>query len=92
MVNARPDQSITLPNTATIAATANDDGLPLSPGVLTTTWVQVSGPSQVTFGTPHNLATTLAFAAPGTYVLRLTASDGALAAYSNVTVEVLPPV
>jgi hypothetical protein len=91
VVNAGPDQRLTLPNTATITGTANDDGLPLSPGVLTTTWVQVSGPSRVTFGTPHDLATSAVFPAPGSYVLRLTASDGALAADSNVSVEVLPP-
>jgi hypothetical protein len=91
IVNAGPEQRITLPNTATLAGTATDDGLPLSPGVLTTTWVQISGPSQVTFATPHNLTTKVTFSAPGTYVLRLTASDGALAVDSDVTVEVLAP-
>ena len=89
IVGAGDDQRIRLPNKATIVGTAIDDGLPSSPGVLATTWVQVDGPKPVAFSNPHSLSTTVTFSSPGTYVLRLTASDGALAADSNVTIEVL---
>ena len=78
VVNAGANQTITLPAAATLAGTASDDGLPNPPGLLTTTWSLVSGPgSGVFFANPALPATTATFSAPGTYVLRLTASDGA---------------
>src|SRR5207249_4644564 len=46
VVNAGADQVITLPSIATLTGAASDDGLP---GVLTTTWSQVSGPGTVSF-------------------------------------------
>ena len=46
-VNAGPDQSITLPDTASLDGTVSDDGVP-SP--LTTTWSQTNGPGAVTNG------------------------------------------
>lgn len=88
MVSAGSDQKITLPNPATLDGKASDDNAPAG---LSTTWVQINGPSQVSFEDPHSLSTTAAFAMPGRYVLRLNASDGALAADSDVTIEVLPP-
>jgi hypothetical protein len=89
MVSAASDQRITLPNQATIEGKASDDSS--APAGLSTTWIQVNGPSKVKFGDPHSLTTTAAFTAPGRYILRLSASDGALAADSDVTIEVLPP-
>jgi hypothetical protein len=88
-VNAGPDQTIVLPNLATLVGTASDDRLP--PNALTTTWVQVSGIGEAIFATPHSLTSTVRFSAPGTYILRLTASDGALSADSTITIRVLPP-
>ncbi|HSB10515.1 MAG TPA: VWA domain-containing protein [Blastocatellia bacterium] len=41
-VDAGPDQTITLPATASLAGTATDDGLPTG-AALTTTWSKVSG-------------------------------------------------
>ena len=52
----------------------SDDGLPGGAG--TVVWSKVSGPGGVTFGDPSQLTTTAIFDAAGTYVLRLTASDG----------------
>jgi hypothetical protein len=37
MVNAGPDQTVILPNAATLSGTASDDGLPNPPGTLVTT-------------------------------------------------------
>ncbi len=88
-VNAGADQAITLPtNTVTLTGTASDDGLPS--GTLTVAWTVVSGPGAVTFGTPTATTTTATFASAGVYVLRLTASDGALSASDDVTVTVNP--
>jgi hypothetical protein len=88
VVNAGPDQSVTLPATANLAGTATDDGLPNPPGAVTTTWSVVSGPGTVTFGNASATATTATFSAAGSYVLRLTANDGALAASDDIAVTV----
>jgi len=92
VVNAGPDQTITLPASATLSGSASDDGLPN--GVLTTGWSKVSGPGSVTFGNAASLSTTATFSVAGAYVLRLTASDGALSSAANVaiTVNAPPPI
>ncbi len=67
----------------------SDDGLP-DPPALTTTWSQVSGPGTVTFGDVNAVDTTASFSTNSTYVLRLTAVDGALSTSSDVTITVNP--
>lgn len=89
-VNAGPDQTIGLSETASLAGTASDDGFPKPPS-LTTTWSKTSGPGTVTFANKNALSTTATFSAAGTYVLRLTASDGALSAWDEVTIAVSTP-
>jgi RHS repeat-associated protein len=87
-VGAGPDQAITLPtSTVTLAGSVTDDGLPAG-GTLTLLWSVVSGSAGVTIGTPAAVTTTATFATPGLYVLRLTASDGALGASDDVSVTV----
>ncbi len=87
-VNAGADQSITLPNAASLAGTASDDGLPNPPGVLSFTWSKVSGPGTVTFGNAAARSTTAAFSAAGIYVLRLTASDSLLSTRDDLQITV----
>jgi hypothetical protein len=89
-VNAGAPQTITLPNAAVLNGTVTDDGLPVSPGMVTTTWSKVSGVGNVTFGNPNAVDTTASFSLPGTYVLRLTADDGALNNSAEVTITVNP--
>jgi hypothetical protein len=89
VVAAGPDQTINLPSAASLNGTASDDGLPDPPHALTTTWSQVSGPGTVTFGDAHTLVTTATFSAGGSYVLRLTASDGTLSASDDIAVTVV---
>jgi hypothetical protein len=84
VVNAGADQTITLPNSATLNGTASDDGLPKN--TLTTTWTKVSGPGNVTFANATSKSTTASFSAAGTYVLRLTASDSQLAKTDDVAI------
>jgi hypothetical protein len=90
VVDAGPNQTITLPGNANLSGTVTDDGLPAG-GALTTNWSVVSGPGVVTFGTPLLPATTADFSESGTYTLRLTASDGALSAEGDVVVTVQAP-
>ena len=90
IVNAGADQVITLPSTANLTGAATDDGQPNPPGVLTTTWSQVSGPGTVSFSNASALNSTATFSASGAYVLRLTVSDGALAASDDVAITINP--
>jgi hypothetical protein len=85
-VNAGPDLVVTQPGQATLDGTVIDEGLPIPPGATTSTWSVVSGPGSVTFGNAGAVDTTAAFTTPGTYVLRLTASDGSQAASDDITV------
>jgi hypothetical protein len=88
-VDAGSDQSATLAMTVSLDGTlTGDDGLPASPG-LTTLWTQDSGPGTATFGNSANIDTTVTFNLGGTYVLRLTATDGlALSGSDTVTITV----
>jgi RHS repeat-associated protein len=89
-VKAGADQTVMLPNSASLSGTASDDGQPAS-GTLTTTWSKVSGPGDVEFQDASAVATTATFTAPGAYVLRLTANDSKLGKSDDVTITVSPP-
>jgi hypothetical protein len=89
-VDAGPELSIVLPDTALLDGTVTDDGLPDPPGAVTTTWSMASGPGTVTFGDPSSVDTTASFSTDGTYVLRLTADDGAATSIDDVAVSVSP--
>jgi len=89
-VNVGLDQTITLPNSATLDATVTDDGLPNPPGAVTTLWSKASGPGTVTFGNAGVVDTTATFSVDGEYVLRLTADDSDLDAFDELTVTVNP--
>jgi hypothetical protein len=89
VVDAGPDQSLTLPAVANLAGTATDDGQPNPPGLLTTTWSLVSGLGTVTFGNASLLNTTASFSTGGVYVLRLSASDSVQTTSDNLTVTVV---
>jgi hypothetical protein len=89
-VAAGSDQATTVPTPAGLDGTVSDDGQPNPPGALTTIWTKQSGPGSVSFGNASAVDTTAAFSIPGTYVLRLTAADGALASFDQLTVSVSP--
>ena len=95
VVNAGKNRIIVNPtNSVNLDGTVTDDGLPNPPGVVTTQWTMTSGPGTVTFGNANLIDTTATFSAYGTYVLRLTANDGALLSYDEMTVayyETAPP-
>ena len=91
-MNAGPDQTVNLPNAATLDGTVTDDGLPNPPGAVTTTWEKVTGFGDVIFGNPNAVDTTAQFSVEGTYVLRLTANDGQASVADEITVTVAPHV
>jgi len=64
---------------------------------LSVTWMQYRGPAKVTFDSTGPIAVTNGqavtaahFTTPGTYVLRATASDGALSTSADVAITVIP--
>jgi hypothetical protein len=86
VIGAGANTTVTLPSSATLAATVTD---PCQPNCsLTTTWTVASGPGPVNFANPAALSTTATFSMPGTYVLLLTAGDGILNSSSSTTVTV----
>ncbi len=85
-VNAGLDRTVRLPVATSLTAIAGDDGLP-NP-TLTYAWTKVSGPGNVTFGTPSAKTTTASFSVAGIYVLRVTVNDGAAQASDDVQVTV----
>ncbi len=90
LASAGTDQTVTLPGSASLDGNVSDDGLPNPPGATTVTWSKVSGFGDVSFGNPGAVDTTASFSAAGTYVLRLTASDGQATGTDEVTVTVRP--
>jgi CubicO group peptidase (beta-lactamase class C family) len=83
--NAGADQTVQLPNTATLTGSATDDGLP-SGSSLSYAWSTTA--TGVTFGSANAATTTAQFAAEGSYTLVLTVSDGALSDTDEVVVTV----
>jgi len=72
---------------ARLSGIALDDQWPGT--TLTSHWAQVSGPGTVEFGRDTLARTTAAVAQTGTYVLRLTATDGFHTSTDNVELEVI---
>lgn len=61
------------------------------PNACTYAWSVISGPGTVTFGDAAACDTTVTCSAAGTYVLRLTANDGAANGTGDVTVTITDP-
>ena len=93
-VSAGADQVVTLsagasPSAvANLAGSASDDGLPNPPGALSLTWSKSSGPGSVAFGDASMATTPATFTVAGTYMLQLSAFDGALTSTSTMRVTV----
>ncbi|MBL8231524.1 MAG: VWA domain-containing protein, partial [Bryobacterales bacterium] len=87
LVSSGPPSTITIPGAATLLGSVTDDGLPAG-STLNIQWSQVSGPGTTTFDNLRSPQTQATFSQPGSYVLRLTASDGALSSNAEVTVGV----
>jgi hypothetical protein len=88
-VSAGADNTITLPASASLTATASDDGLPNAQ--LSYNWSLIQG-SGATFTSPLSATTQVSFPAAGAYTLRVTVSDGQLAASDDVVINVQPAV
>ncbi len=67
---------------------ATDDGQPAG-STLSPLWTRQSGPGTMAFSAATNPASTATFDTNGTYVLRLTASDGSATVFEERTVQVM---
>ncbi|HEY0463348.1 MAG TPA: LamG-like jellyroll fold domain-containing protein, partial [Polyangiaceae bacterium] len=92
-VDAGPDGTATVGVAFPINGLITDDGLPMPP-LLDTGWTLVSGPGTPSWavGEQSSALTHVTLPVVGTYVLRLTASDGALSTFDDVTITVQEPV
>jgi hypothetical protein len=89
VVDAGQDARVLLPQTLRLSGSVTDDGLPVPPGRVFTSWSMVSGPGTVVFDASSSPTGTVRFGVPGQYVLRLTATDGESAASDDLTVNVI---
>lgn len=90
-VDAGRDQVVRFHDVALLEGDVADDGMPDPPGMLTVEWHQVEGPGATTFFDETSLQATVSFSQAGSYLLRLTAFDGELAAWDEIVVVVQPP-
>lgn len=81
-LSAGADITAYLPSTP-LAGSVDDDTLPAAHS---SAWSKVNGLGAVTFAAPAAPATTATFELPGTFTLRLTASDTALSVEDDVSV------
>ena len=88
-IDAGPDQTINGTLQTALRANVCDDALP-SNIRLSTTWSKVSGPGTVTFSAPNSLISNVTFSTPGTYTLRLTATDSVHTGSDQLIVTVIP--
>lgn len=89
-VDAGPDAAAVVPYprgvaSLQLAGSATDDGQPAG-APLTLTWTRESGPGPAIIATPTAATTAIEVGAPGSYVFRLTASDGELSGSDTVVV------
>ena len=88
-VDAGADAEITMPTTTyALDGTVGDDGLPSTPGSVTTTWSKLSGAGTVSFSDASAVDTTATFSAAGTYVLLLQTNDGRMQSSDTITITV----
>jgi len=90
IVDAGPDGTVFARTTVQMQGAVSDDGQP-SNGQLTIQWVVVTDAGNAKIDNPDQPNTFVTFQQAGTYVLRLTASDGELTAHDDVTFEVSVP-
>jgi regulation of enolase protein 1 (concanavalin A-like superfamily) len=72
-----------------VTATVTDDG---APQPVTLQWSQIGGPGTAAFETPTSAVTAVTFSTNGTYVLKVSATDGQFTVSDQVTVLVGPVI
>ena len=87
-VNAGVDlvaEAALFPVALELVGSGEDDG---SPGPLRFQWTQINGPAPVVWAAPTAARSSVGFPTAGTYLLRLSATDGELEASDDMTVTI----
>jgi hypothetical protein len=90
VVEAGPDQIISLPNSASLAG-AVEIQTPVAGGETNAIWSKLDGPGAVQFFDPNALITAAQFNEPGTYTLKLRVTYAGGTRSDTLVVDVLPP-
>jgi len=90
VVDAGTNVAVQLGGTVMLTGTVTDDGLPNPPAAVTNFWTYL-GTNNITIADPASLTNAVVFATPGDYIFRLTAFDGELTTFADVTITVLEP-
>ncbi len=85
-VSAGEDRVTPFPAAVNLSGSVSDDGMPASPGRLTILWTKESGMGSVIFENAASPITEATFSRPGSYILRLTATDGEKSTNDHVQV------
>jgi VCBS repeat-containing protein len=89
LVEAGPDQIISLPNTAFLAGTVEIQ-MPVAGGQTNVTWSKLDGPDDMQFSDPNALNTSVQFSEPGSYTLKLQVVYAGGTRSDLLKVDVLP--
>jgi beta-galactosidase len=88
-VGAGTNQTIIWPGPASLSGIVAYNGN--TPGSVTTTWAETTGPNGVSFGNSNSISTTASFPAPGTYQLQLAAGNGQATTVSSIIISAIIP-
>jgi hypothetical protein len=88
LADSGSDTFIARNQSVNLSGSASDDGKPSTPGTLSYTWQQVSGPDSLSFTNPNSLNTSTAPTTIGSYQLRLQADDGSVTTFHDRSLTV----
>ena len=91
VVEAGPDQLVTMSSQVFVNGVVTDDGRPNPPGEPARLWSKLSGPGTVEFADELSETSQVTFSAAGVYVLRLTADDGQAKIVDDIAFTVIDP-
>jgi len=91
VVDAGTNITVQMGILVTLNGTVTDDGLPNPPGTFTNWWTYL-GTNNITITNPASLSNSFTFDTPGDYIFRLSAFDGEVTTFNDVTVTVLEPI
>ena len=81
-INAGLDQVVNMSTTVSLSGELGDNGIPNT--TIPVKWAKASGPGKVSFSNPQSRNTDITFSAPGTYKIKLFASDESILSTDQV--------
>jgi hypothetical protein len=91
IVDAGTNETLQINVPVVLGGVVTDDGRPIPPGAVVTVWTNISGPAPIAIPDPAALTNTVEFNVPGEYVFRLTADDGEVKTFDEITLTLIEP-